>query len=369
MSYKIQVFKGDGIGPEVIGEALQVLKLAARRSGVVMEFREAPLGGHSIDLHGTPLTDEALKQAQESEAILLGAVGGPKWDNPKSEQRPEQALLRLRKELGLFANVRPVRVIKELVAASPLKAEVVTGVDLMVIRELTGGLYYGKPSERRQVNGQREAVDTCLYSEEEIRRVLRFAFELARERRRRLVSVDKANVLSCSRLWREIALEVSAEFKDVSFESQLVDSMAMHLLRRPRDFDVIVTENMFGDILTDEAALLAGSLGLLPSASIGTEFNNAGFRMGLFEPIHGTAPDIAGRDEANPLGAIMSVALLLEYSLGMHAEAELVRNAVELVLRDGYRTRDINVGPATTLVSCSAMGRLVRERIELLGAE
>jgi 3-isopropylmalate dehydrogenase len=273
----------------------------------------------------------------------------------------------LRKELGLFANVRPVKAVKELTATSPLRQEIINGVDLVVIRELTGGIYYGKPSERRNNGDLRGAIDTCVYSEEEIVRVLRFGFELARERRKRLTSVDKANILATSRLWREIAGELAAQYKDVAFDNQLVDSMAMHLIRRPRDFDVIVTENMFGDILTDEASVLAGSMGLLPSASLGDELNSAGCRVGLFEPIHGSAPDIAGRDEANPLAAILSAAMLLEHSLGLRAEAEIIGQAVEGVLREGYRTRDLGGGAGTKMLGCKAMGRLVREKLE--GAE
>ncbi|MGH7814262.1 MAG: 3-isopropylmalate dehydrogenase [Candidatus Binataceae bacterium] len=364
MAYKILVLKGDGIGPEVAGEALQVLKTIARRSAVEMEFKEGLIGGHAIDTAGTPLPDEVLKQARESDAILLGAVGGPKWDNPAAEKRPEQALLGIRKELGLFANLRPVKTLKEIVSASPLKPEVVNGVDLVIIRELTGGIYYGMPSERRTGKDGREAVDTCFYSEAEIARVVTYAFELASERRKKLTSVDKANVLSSSRLWREIATELSAKYADVALEHQLVDSMAMHLIRRPRDFDVVVTENMFGDILTDEASVLAGSMGMLPSASLGEELNSGGFRVGLYEPIHGSAPDIAGRDEANPLAAILSAAMLLEHSLGMRTEAELVVQAVEEVIRDGHRTRDLHGGAGTQAVGCKAMGRLVREKIE-----
>jgi 3-isopropylmalate dehydrogenase len=369
MAYKILVLRGDGIGPEVVGEALQILKLVARRSAIDIEFKEGVVGGHAIDQFGSPLTDEVLKQAQASDAILLGAVGGPKWDKPEAEVRPEQALLALRKELGLFANLRPVKAIKELLVSSPLKPEVVNGVDLLVVRELTGGIYYGRPSERRQGKEGREAVDTCAYSEAEVVRVVRCAFELARNRRHKLTLVDKANILATSRLWREIAAEVAREFADVSFEHQLVDAMAMHLMRRPRDFDVIVTENMFGDILTDEASMLAGSMGLLPSASLGEEVNSAGFRVGLYEPIHGSAPDIAGRDEANPLAAIMSAAMLLEHSLGMRAEAELVGQAVESVVREGYRTRDLGPAAQGKLLGCKAMGRLVRERIESLEPE
>jgi len=365
MAYKILVLRGDGIGPEVVGEALQVLKIAVRDSSVDLEFKDAPLGGHAIDAFGTSLPDQTLKLAKECDAILMGAVGGPKWDNPQAADRPERGLLALRKELGLFANVRPVKTVKELIAASPLKPEIINGVDLVVIRELTGGIYYGKPSERRTGGAGREAVDTCFYTEAEIARVLRYGFELARERRKRLTSVDKANVMASSRLWREIATELSAEFKDVAFENQLVDSMSMHLIRRPRDFDVIVAENMFGDILTDEASVLAGSMGLLPSASLGEELNSAGLRIGLYEPIHGSAPDIAGRDEANPLAAILSGAMMLDHSLGMKAEAEQIVQAVEGVVHDGYRTRDLG-GSGPRAVGCTAMGRLVRERLESL---
>jgi 3-isopropylmalate dehydrogenase len=365
MAYKILVLRGDGIGPEVVGEALQVLKLATRDSAVDLEFKDAPIGGHAIDGHGSSLPEQTLKLAKDCDAILLGAVGGPKWDNPQAPDRPERGLLALRKELELFANVRPVKTVKELVAASPLRPDIINGVDLVMIRELTGGIYYGQPSERRQGSAGREAVDTCFYNEAEIARVLRFGFELARERRKRLTSVDKANVMASSRLWREIATELSNEYKDVKFENQLVDAMAMHLIRRPRDFDVIVAENMFGDILTDEASVLAGSMGLLPSASLGEELNSAGFRIGMYEPIHGSAPDIAGRDEANPLAAILSAAMLLEHSLGMKAEAEQVVQAVEGVIHDGHRTRDLG-GLPSRVVGCKAMGRLVRERLESL---
>jgi len=367
MAYKILVLRGDGIGPEVVGEALQVLKIVARNAALDLEFKEGVAGGHAIDQFATPLPADVLKQAKDCDAILFGAVGGPKWDDPKADKRPEQALLTLRKELGLFANVRPVKAVKELTGSSPLRQEIINGVDLVVIRELTGGIYYGKPSERRNNGDLRAAVDTCVYSEEEIVRVLRYGFELARERRKHLTSVDKANILATSRLWREIAGELAREYKDVAFENQLVDSMAMHLIRRPRDFDVIVTENMFGDILTDEASVLAGSMGLLPSASLGEELNSAGYRVGLFEPIHGSAPDIAGRDEANPLAAILSAAMLLEHSLGMRAEAETIEQAVEAVLHEGYRTRELGTGSGTKVVGCKAMGRLVREKLE--GAE
>jgi 3-isopropylmalate dehydrogenase len=352
MAYKVLVLKGDGIGPEVVGEALQVLKVVARRDAVDLEFKEGVIGGHAIDASGTPLPPNTLAAAKDCDAILLGAVGGPKWDNPKADVRPEQALLGLRKELGLFANLRPVKTVKELVPSSPLRPEIIAGVDMVVIRELTGGIYYGKPSERREGKDGREAVDTCAYSAQEIERVLRYGFELARERRKKLTSVDKANVLSTSRLWREIATELSAEFSDVKCEHQLVDSMAMHLIRRPRDFDVAVTENMFGDILTDEASMLSGSLGLLPSASLGD-----GTR-GLYEPIHGSAPDIAGRGIANPYGAILSIALLLRHSFKLEQEARAIELAVHRAIDDGVRTPDI-VSPSHRAASTQEAGDAV----------
>ena len=363
MAYKILVLKGDGIGPEVVGEALQVLKIIARRSAVDLEFKEGMIGGHALDTSGTPLPDEVLKHAQDSDAILLGAVGGPKWDNPNAEKRPEQALLGLRKALGLFANIRP--------------GQNRQGTDRGVAAE-------GRSDHRRRRGGHPRADRRHLLRQAErkarvrktaarrsipastpkpkLRACCKFGFELARERRKKLTSVDKANVLATSRLWREIATELSAQFKDVAFENQLVDSMAMHLIRRPKDFDVVVTENMFGDILTDEASVLAGSMGLLPSASLGEELNSAGFRVGLYEPIHGSAPDIAGRDEANPLAAILSAAMLLEHSLGMRSRSRVDSQAVESVVRDGYRTRDLHGGTGTQTVGCKAMGRLVREQ-------
>ncbi|HLH75449.1 MAG TPA: 3-isopropylmalate dehydrogenase [Candidatus Binataceae bacterium] len=363
MAYNILVLRGDGIGPEVVAEALQILKTVARQSALELEFHDALAGGASLDAHGVPLREDVLKAARDSDAVLLGAVGGPKWDNPNSEQRPEQALLALRKGLNLYANLRPIKPIRELIPASPLKPEIINNVDLVVVRELTSGLYFGQPSERRTGAAGREAVDTLYYNEQEIAQVVRFSFELARTRRKRLTSVDKANILSTSRLWREVTTEIARDFSDVTLEHVLVDSMSMHLIRRPRDFDVVVTENMFGDILTDEASMLAGSMGLLPSASLGEETNSAGFRQGLYEPIHGTAPDIAGRDKANPLAAILSAAMLLEHSLGLRSEAERIAQAVEAVVREGYRTPDI-AAPGTKPVGCKAMGRLVRERIE-----
>jgi len=359
---KILVLPGDGIGPEVVEQAKHVLDACAQRFRFSLTFTEAVVGGAAIDAFHTALPDGALHLAQASDAILLGAVGGPKWDNPRATVRPEQALLGLRKGLGLFANIRPVRVFAELLDAAPLKADIVRDVDLVVVRELTGGIYFGKPSEQRQGADGREAVDTLIYNEGEIARLMRSAFDLARLRRKKVTSVDKANILSSSRLWREVAHEVHKEYSDIQYEDVLVDAMAMHLLRRPRDFDVIATENMFGDILTDEASMLAGSMGLLPSASIGAATNSLGHPRGLYEPIHGSAPDIAGHDAANPLATILSGALLLRYSLGQPQAADAIEAAVSAVLKEGYRTPDI-AQPGCRSVGCRAMGTAVTQRL------
>jgi len=359
---KLLTLPGDGIGPEVTREAVQTLKLCAERFHLDLTFDEGIVGGGAIDQTGTPLPKEVLAKALDCDAILLGAVGGPKWDNPNASMRPEQALLALRKELGLFANLRPVTVVPQLIEAAPLKADILRGVDLLVVRELTGGIYFGKPSEERKGTSGREAVDTCIYSEQEIARVLRVSFDLARRRRKKLTSVDKANILSTSRLWRSIAAAIAREYPNVAFENVLVDAMAMHLLRRPRDFDVIVTENLFGDILTDEASMLAGSMGMLPSASLGEAKNRLGQTRGLYEPIHGSAPDIAGQDKANPLASILSAALLLRYSASAEAAASAIERAVTRVLDTGYRTPDISQ-PGTQAVGCHEMGRRVREAI------
>lgn len=356
MAHKIAVFAGDGIGPEVIGETLEVLKVVEKRFGLSFSCEEALAGGCSIDAHGVALTDSALRVAKDSDAVLLGAVGGPKWDDPKSSVRPEQAILGLRKELGLYANLRPLHVNKHLIHASTLKPEVLEGVDLIVVRELTGGVYYGRPSERRTGKAGREAVDTISYTEGEVERLMRTSFELAQKRRKKVTSVDKANIMATSRMWREVANEVAREYPDVEYEDVLVDAMAMHLIRRPRDFDVIAAENMFGDILTDEASQLAGSMGLLPSASLGE-----GSR-GLYEPIHGTAPDIAGQDKANPLAAILSTALMLRLSFDQEEAAKAIEEAVDAVMAEGYRTPDI-AQPEGRLVGCKEMGRLVREKL------
>jgi 3-isopropylmalate dehydrogenase len=344
MSFKVAVLPGDGIGPEVVAEAVSVLKVVAPG----FEFEEALIGGAAYDALGCPLPQATLDLCKAAGAVLLGAVGGPKWDKVEPvSMRPEVgALLPLRRELNLFANLRPAKIFGPLRDASPLKDPT---IDVLVVRELTGGIYFGQPRERRE--GGEVAVDTCVYSKEEIRRIAKIGFESARRRGNKLTSVDKANVLETSRLWREVVTEVGSEFSDVEFEFMLVDNCAMQLVRNPSQFDVILTENMFGDILSDEAAQITGSLGMLPSASLsGTK--------GLFEPAHGSAPDIAGMGIANPLATILSAAMLLKYSAGKEAEASAVENAVERALGEGFLTRDLG-GDAST----SEMGRAVIERL------
>jgi len=359
----IAVFPGDGIGPEVTAEAVATLEAVAPRHGLSLTFSTGTIGGAAIDASGEPLPVAELARARAADAVLLGAVGGPRWDDPAARVRPEQALLGLRQGLGLYANLRPVWTVPELLPASPLRREILEGVDLVVVRELTGGIYFGRPSERRTTPEGRAAVDTMVYTEQEVARLVRAAFALARQRRRRLTSVDKANILATSRLWREVAHEVAREYPDVAYEDVLVDAMAMHLIRRPRDFDVIATENLFGDILTDEASMLAGSMGMLPSASLaGAPLPGTPCR-GLYEPIHGSAPDIAGQDRANPLAAILSAAMLCRYSLASPATAEAIEGAVSGVLAAGYRTADL-AARGEAVVGSRAMGRLVRERLE-----
>jgi len=342
MKANIILLPGDGIGTEVTPAAVRVLEAVGSIYGHAFTFEEHLIGGRSIDRYGTALTDETLATCKSADAVLLGAVGGPKWDDPQARVRPEQGLLELRKGLGVYANLRPVRVHPCLVNASPLKPEKLVGVDLLVVRELTGGLYFGQPKGREMLNGRIRAVDTLEYYDYEIRRVVNLAFSLAKNRRKKVASVDKANVLESSRLWRQITIEVGASYPDISLEHVLVDTAAMRLISDPAGFDVLVTENMFGDILTDEASVLAGSMGLLPSASLGE------VGPGLYEPIHGSAPDIAGKGIANPIGAILSGALLLRYSLGLDREAEAVESAVEQALAAGCRTADLG-GKLSTL--------------------
>lgn len=335
MKASITLLPGDGIGPEVVCEAVRVVEVIAGRHGHTFSFTERLMGGCSIDKYGASLTDETLADCKASDAILLGAVGGPKWDDPAAQDRPERGLLALRKGLGLFANLRPVNVHPALIDGSPLKPDRLRGVDIIVVRELTGGLYFGWPKGRDVREGRERAVDTLEYYDYEVRRVVELAFKLAGGRKKKVTSVDKANVLESSRLWRQIAAGIGDENPGTELEHLLVDTAAMRLISCPASFDVIVTENMFGDILTDEASVLAGSMGMLPSASLG----EAG--PGLYEPIHGSAPDIAGRGIANPVGTILSAAMLLRYSLRLDAEAASLEKAVGDAITSGARTADL----------------------------
>ena len=362
MSYQITVLPGDGIGPEVVREGTEVLSQVAAIYGFQVQYEEGLVGGASIDATGQPLTDPVLKLAKESHAVLLGAMGGPKWDGLDYSVRPERALLALRRELGLFANLRPVKLFSALASASTLKREVVEGTDLLVVRELTGGIYFGEPKGVTKLReGMERGVNTLVYTTPEIERIGRVAFEAARRRRNQVLSVDKANVLEATELWRRVITQVHKEggFADIQLDHMLVDNCAMQLIRNPKQFDVIVTTNMFGDILSDEAAMLTGSIGMLPSASIGG-------KVGMYEPVHGSAPDIAGKDMANPLATILTVALMLRHSLDQGAAAERIEKAVGDVLDEGYRTADIQE-EGCRLIGCKEMGRLVREKIQKAG--
>jgi 3-isopropylmalate dehydrogenase len=369
VNFNIVVTPGDGVGPECINEAIKVLKAVGGKYGHQFNFNNRLVGGAAIDAEGVAVSKATVNLCKKADAVLLGAVGGPKWDDPSAAVRPEQALFALRGGLELFANLRPVTVHRTLVAASPLKPGLLAGVDMLIVRELTGGLYFGARTEATGGPGGRSASDTLPYAEDEITRVVRLAFELARGRRRLVTSVDKANVLATSRLWRRVAEEVAAEFPDVELEHRLVDACAMQLVRRPAGFDVLVTENLFGDILSDEASVLAGSLGMLPSASVGARRTAHGLH-GLYEPIHGSAPDIAGRDLANPIGAILSGAMLLRWSLGRVAAAEAIEDAVGRALDDGFRTADLwpvdGVGTAgLTKVGTIEMTQAIVDRIAI----
>jgi 3-isopropylmalate dehydrogenase len=351
MSVRIAVLPGDGIGPEVVAQGVEVLRQAAALAEMSIELTWGVVGGRAIDEQGTPLPEATLKLCQESDAILFGSVGGPQWDNIAPEIRPERGLLRIRQELGLYANLRPAKVFTALVDASPLKRDLVEGLDLVTVRELTGDIYYGEPRGIEAIEGGERSVNTMVYTTAEIERIVRLAFEIARQRRRRVTSVDKANVLETSRLWRKTADQVARDFPDVALEHLYVDNAAMQLVRAPKAFDVIVTGNLFGDILSDEAAMVTGSIGLAASASLGS-------RTALYEPVHGSAPDIAGLDVANPLAAILSVAMLYKYSLKLDDLAAHIEAAVEQVLAQGYRTRDIQ-SAGTKLVGTAEMGRQV----------
>ena len=356
-THKIALLGGDGIGQEVTPEARKVLEVVGRATGASFEFEAALIGGAAIDATGEPLPASTLRLCEQSDAILFGAVGGPKWDALPQEQKPERGLLGLRKELDLFANLRPAKCFPMLLDASPLKREVVEGTDIMVIRELTGGLYFGEPRGREEfADGGARAVNTMAYTSREVERVARAAFDVAMKRKKRLASVDKANVLVVSQLWREVVTRVGKDYPQVALEHVLVDNCAMALVHKPTHFDTIVTENTFGDILSDEAAILAGSMGMLPSASIGG-------RVGLYEPVHGTAPDIAGQGVANPIAAILSAAMLLRYSLSLGADADRIDSAVIRVLEQGHRTRDVHAAGAT-LVGTKEMGDLISAEVE-----
>ncbi|HEX3777862.1 MAG TPA: 3-isopropylmalate dehydrogenase [Polyangiaceae bacterium] len=349
MKAKIVLLPGDGVGPEVVEQARVVLEAVAQRGGHEFSFESQLIGGIAIDETGDPLPAATLSACKAANAVMLGAVGGPKWDDPNAKTRPEKGLLAIRKGLGLFANLRPVKSYPELVDASPLKRERIDGCDMLILRELTGGLYFGKQSREQTPDGIK-VIDTLEYTEKEIERIVRLSFNLARGRKKKLTSVDKANVLESSRVWRQVATRVKADFADITLEHQLVDSCAMRLVTAPNSFDVIVTENMFGDILSDEAAVLTGSLGMLPSASLGEG------TLGLYEPIHGSAPDIAGKGIANPVGTILSAAMLLRHSLGLEQEARSVERAVEAALAAGARTRDLG---GDKPLSTSGMGEAI----------
>ena len=362
MEFSLTVLPGDGVGPDVTAEGIKVLQAVGKRFGHDFNLHYGLVGGIAIDETGSALPDDTLKMCKNADAILLGAVGGPKWDDPKAKVHPEDGLLALRKGLGLFANLRPVKVSPVMVNSTNLKPKVVDGVNLIFVRELTGGLYFARPKRQWRTSRGRRATDSMTYSEQEIERIVRVGFELARSRRKKLTSVDKANVLQSSRLWREVATEVSEKYPDVELDHMLVDACAMRLIQNPAYFDILVTENMFGDILTDEASMLAGSMGMLPSASLaGVPQEGVGI-PGLYEPIHGSAPRRAGLNMANPMAIILSVAMMLRYSLDLIKEAQAIETAVEEVLTEGYRTYDI-MAEGKTKVGTKEMGDLIARKV------
>lgn len=350
--YKICVIKGDGIGPEIVDEAVKVLDVVSSKFGFELDYDFRLMGGAACDVFGEPLPDETLQSALGSDAVLFGAIGGEKWDNLPRDKRPESGLLKLRKSLGAFANLRPATIYDELINASTLKPEVVKGVDILVVRELTGGLYFGQPRQK----GEDEAFNTMRYSSEEIRRIARIAFDAAMGRDRRVCLVDKANVLETSQLWREVVSEVAAEYPEVVLEFMYVDNAAMQLVKNPKYFDVLLTENLFGDILSDEASMICGSIGLLPSASMGG-------KVGIYEPIHGSAPDIAGQGIANPIATILSAALMLRYALGENEAALCIENSVKKALEQGYRTKDLAQFDAKEICSTAEIGNIIADLI------
>ena len=360
MSSKILILPGDGIGVEVADQAIRVID-KLNDHGLNANYEKDLVGGASYDENGEPLTEAVLEKAKQSDAILLGAVGGSKWDNVERTKRPEAGLLGLRKELELFANLRPALVFEALVSASTLKNEVVNNLDIMIVRELTGGVYFGQPRGIEDTENGKKAIDTQIYYDYEIDRIARVAFDLARKRNNKVTSVEKANVMETGVLWRSVVKETHSDFSDVQLENMLADNCAMQLVRNPKQFDVIVTDNLFGDLLSDCAAMLTGSLGMLPSASLGAENNSK--RYGLFEPVHGSAPDIAGKDKANPIATILSLSMMLKYNLNKPELSDKVESAVQQVLSDGFRTGDIYTDDNQSLVSCSKMGDLIIERI------
>ncbi len=360
MSSKILVLPGDGIGVEVADQTIRVIE-KLNEQGLDANYEKDLVGGASYDVNGEPLTEAVLEKAKNSDAILLGAVGGSKWDDVERSKRPEAGLLSLRKELELFANLRPALVFDALVDASTLKNDVVNNLDIMIVRELTGGVYFGQPRGIEDTSNGKKAIDTQVYHDYEIDRIARVAFDLASKRNNKVTSVEKANVMETGVLWREVVKETHKDFSDITLENMLADNCAMQLVRNPKQFDVIVTDNLFGDLLSDCAAMLTGSLGMLPSASLGAEKN--GKRYGLFEPVHGSAPDIAGQDKANPIATILSLSMMLKYNLNKPELSNKVENAVQQILSEGYRTGDIYTDENQTLVSCSKMGDLIIERI------
>ena len=362
MQFNLAVLPGDGVGPEVTAEAIKVLQAVGRAFRVDFKLNYGLVGGVAIDRAGNALSPDTLEMCRGCDAVLLGAVGGPKWDDPKAAVHPEDGLLALRKGLGLFANLRPVKVFPTLVDATNLKPEVTRGVDLIFVRELTGGLYFARPKRQWRTTRGRWATDSMTYSEQEIQRIVRVGFELARSRRKKLVSVDKANVLQSSRLWRQVAMEIAEECPDVELEHMLVDACAMRLIQNPRYFDVLVTENMFGDILTDEASMLAGSMGMLPSASLAGVPKEGASIFGMYEPIHGSAPRRAGLNMANPIATILSVAMMLRYSAGLPQGALAIEKAVANVLQEGYRTYDI-MSEGKTKTGTKEMGDLIARKV------
>jgi 3-isopropylmalate dehydrogenase len=362
VNFNLAVLPGDGIGPEVVDEGIKVLQAVGKRFGHKFDLQYGLVGGISIDETGEALTKDTLKMCLKHDSVILGAVGGPKWDDPLNKVRPEDGLLALRKGLGLFANLRPVKVFPALVNSSNLKPEVVTGVDMVVVRELTGGLYFGLPKRRWRTSRGRRAIDSMSYSEQEIERIIRVGFELARTRKKKLISVDKANVLECSRLWRQIAMEVAPKYPDVELEHMLVDTCSMRIIQNPRYIDVAVMENTFGDILTDEASMLAGSMGMLASASLAGVPQEGVRTFGLYEPIHGSAPRHAGQYVANPIATILTIGLMLRYSLALVKEAKIIDDAVEAILNEGYRTYDI-MSEGKTKLGTREMGDVIARKV------